>query len=129
MFLLSLKNQKPLLFENQRKNMSNLRTLCRTQTVFSFINCRHQFRFRASFWNPNCKPYLQSPWLYSTWLSSSGNSIRPMPRFRLNQKRTAAKATNWDQQKTPYETLGNFQFQVCSFLGKLGKINLVAKNW
>ncbi|PNY12652.1 chaperone dnaJ-domain containing protein [Trifolium pratense] len=28
-----------------------------------------------------------------------------MPRFRLNQKRTVAKATNWDQPKSPYETL------------------------
>ncbi|XP_045803319.1 pre-mRNA-splicing factor cwf23 isoform X1 [Trifolium pratense] len=86
--------------------MSNLRTLCKPQTVFSFINCRHQFRFRASFSNPNCKPnlQLQSPWLYSTWLVSSDLS-RPMPRFRLNQKRTVAKATNWDQPKSPYETL------------------------
>ncbi|CAI8597468.1 unnamed protein product [Vicia faba] len=84
--------------------MSNLRTLCRTQTVFSFINCTHQFRFRASFWNPNCKPLLQSPWFYSTWLVSS-DSTTPMPRFRLNQKRTVAKATNWGQQKSPYETL------------------------
>ncbi|CAL5202901.1 unnamed protein product [Lathyrus oleraceus] len=84
--------------------MSNLRTLCKPHTVFSFINCRHQFRFRASFWNPNSKPLLQSSWLFSTWLVTSGSS-RPMPRFRLNQKRTVAKAINWDQQKTPYETL------------------------
>ncbi|XP_004515654.1 uncharacterized protein [Cicer arietinum] len=84
--------------------MSNLRTLCRTHTVFSFINCRHQFRLRASFWNPNSKPLLQSSLLYSTWLVSSGSS-RPMARFRLNQKRTVTKASNWDEQKSPYETL------------------------
>jgi len=112
-------NQKPLLFENQSKNLSNLRTICRTQTMFSFINCRHQFRFRASFWNPNCKPYLQSRWLYSTWLGSSGNSSRPVPQFRLNQKRTVVKAMNWDPKKNP----------IWNSLEKLGKINLTTKNW
>ncbi|KAG5050543.1 hypothetical protein AAZX31_04G234800 [Glycine max] len=80
--------------------MSNLRTLCRPQTVFSFITCRHQFRSRVSFRNPNCKPRLPSPFLYSTigsWVSN--------PWFRVNQRRTVAKATNWAEQKSPYETL------------------------
>ncbi|KAK7410559.1 hypothetical protein VNO78_01428 [Psophocarpus tetragonolobus] len=80
--------------------MGNLRTLCRPQTVFSFISCRHQFRARASFRIPSSKPRLQSPFLYSTISSRSSN-----PWFRVNQRRTVAKATNWAEQKSPYETL------------------------
>jgi len=95
-------------FKNQRETMSNLRTLCRPQTVFSFISCRHQFRSRVSFPNPNCKFRLPSPSLYST-IGSWGSN----PWFRVNQRRTVAKASNWAEQKSPYETLGNFYFQVC----------------
>lgn len=95
-------------FKNQRETMSNLRTLCRPQTVFSFISCRHQFRTRVSFRNPNCKPRLPSPSLYST-IGSWGSN----PWFHVNQRRTVAKASNWAEQKSPYETLGNFYFQVC----------------
>ncbi|KAH1245292.1 hypothetical protein GmHk_06G015659 [Glycine max] len=80
--------------------MSNLRTLCRPQTVFSFISFQHQFRSRVSFRNPNCKPRLPSPFLYSTIASRGSN-----PWFRVNQRRTVAKATNWAEQKSPYETL------------------------
>ncbi|KHN09154.1 uncharacterized protein LOC114415358 [Glycine soja] len=80
--------------------MSNLRTLCRPQTVFSFISFQHQFRSRVSFRNPNCKPRLSSPFLYSTIASRGSN-----PWFRVNQRRTVAKATNWAEQKSPYETL------------------------
>ncbi|KAK8465215.1 hypothetical protein PHAVU_009G026800 [Phaseolus vulgaris] len=80
--------------------MSNLRTLCRPQTVFSFISCRHQFRSRVLFPNPNCKSRLTSPFLYST-IGSWGSN----PWFRVNQRRTVAKASNWAEQKSPYETL------------------------
>ncbi|TKY74334.1 Chaperone protein DnaJ [Spatholobus suberectus] len=80
--------------------MSNLRTLCRPQTVFSFISCRHQFRSRVSFRNPNCKPRLPSPSLYST-IGTWGSN----PWFRVNQRRAVAKASNWAEQKSPYETL------------------------
>ena len=80
--------------------MSNLRTLCRPQTVFSFISCRHQFRSRVLFPNPNCKSRLTSPFLYST-IGSWGSN----PWFRVNQRRTVAKASNWAAQKSPYDTL------------------------
>ncbi|KAK7351158.1 hypothetical protein VNO77_10397 [Canavalia gladiata] len=80
--------------------MSNLRTLCRPQTVFSFISCGHQFRSRASFRNPNFKPRLSSPSLCPT-IGSSGSN----PWFRVNQRRTVAKASNWAEHKSPYETL------------------------
>ncbi|KAK7282776.1 hypothetical protein RIF29_11817 [Crotalaria pallida] len=81
--------------------MSNLRTLCRPHTVFTFIGCRHQFRTRASFRNPNLRTRLPSPSLYSTWLVSN----RTEPWFRVNQRRTVAKASNWAEEKSPYETL------------------------
>ncbi|KAJ1406795.1 hypothetical protein SESBI_24767 [Sesbania bispinosa] len=102
----------PNRFENHRETMSNLRTLCRPHTVFSFISCRHQFRFRASFRNPNCKPRLPSPSLYSTWLGSNCT----VPWFRVNQRRTVAKASSWDEQKSPYETLGKEDNRYGNFL-------------
>ncbi|XP_019417201.1 PREDICTED: uncharacterized protein LOC109328266 [Lupinus angustifolius] len=81
--------------------MSNLRTLCKPHTLFSFISCRNQFQLRASFRNPNLKTRLSPPSLYSTWLDSN----RTEPWFRVNQRRTVAKASNWAEQKSPYETL------------------------
>lgn len=88
--------------------MSNLRTLCRPHTVLSsFISCRNQFRTTSSFRNPNCKSLLPLPSLYSSRLESWGSS-RTEPWFRVNQRRTVANASNWDEQKSPYETLGKF---------------------
>ncbi|KAI4307339.1 hypothetical protein L6164_030539 [Bauhinia variegata] len=84
--------------------MSNLRTLCRPHTVFSFISCRHQFQFRASFRNPNCKSRLPPLSLYSTWFDSSCSS-RTEHWFRVNQRRTVVRASNWTEEKSPYETL------------------------
>ncbi|KAJ7959068.1 Chaperone protein DnaJ [Quillaja saponaria] len=79
--------------------MSNLRTICRPHTVFSsLLCCRHQFR------NPNYKPRLSSPSLLSTWVDSSSSSRNEL-WFRVNQRRTVVKATNWTEQKSPYQTL------------------------
>ncbi|KAF7829892.1 Chaperone protein dnaJ [Senna tora] len=89
---------------SQIRIMSNLRTLCRPHALFSFISCRHQLRFRASFRNPNCKSRLPSPSLSCTWFHSSG-SVRTDLWFRVNQRRTVTKASNWAEQKSPYETL------------------------
>ncbi|KAL4358799.1 hypothetical protein AHAS_Ahas08G0013500 [Arachis hypogaea] len=89
--------------------MSNLITLCRPHTLFfsSFITCRHQFQTRASsFRNPNCNSRFPSFSLYSSWLIDSWGSSRTGLWFRVNQRRTLAKASNWDEQQSPYETLG-----------------------
>lgn len=95
--------------------MSNLRTLYRPQTLFSFISCsRCHLRFRASFRNPNYKPRLPSPSLYSTWFDSSGSS-RAEFWVRVNQRRTVTRASNWAEQKSPYDTLGNY-FLNCTLL-------------
>lgn len=87
--------------------MSNLRTLCRPQPLFSFISCRQQFRSRASFRSPVCKSRLPSPVMDSLWLDSS-DSNRTELRFRRNQRRTVVRASTWSEQKSPYETLGNY---------------------
>ncbi|XP_034227397.1 chaperone protein dnaJ 20, chloroplastic isoform X2 [Prunus dulcis] len=81
--------------------MSNLRTICRPHTVFtSFMCCRHQARFssRVSFRNPNYNPRF-APVSDFARLNWSGSW------FRVNQRRTMVKASNWDQPKSPYETL------------------------
>lgn len=93
--------------------MSSLKTLCRPQPLFSFISCRQLFRSRASFRSPNCKPRSPSPSIYSTWLDPLGSS-RIEFGFRGSQRRTVVKASNWTEQKSPYETLGNY-FQIYFF--------------
>ncbi|XP_028771896.1 uncharacterized protein LOC114729107 isoform X2 [Neltuma alba] len=84
--------------------MSNLKTLCRPQPLFSFISCRQLFRARASFRSPNCKPRSPSASIYSTWLDPPVSS-RIEFGFRGSQRRTVVKASNWTEQKSPYETL------------------------
>ncbi|XP_065846866.1 ER-phagy receptor 1 [Euphorbia lathyris] len=82
--------------------MSSLRTICRPHTVFaSFKCCRHQprSRVRVSFRKPDSKFHLSSPSLSSPWIH--GNE----PWFRANQRRTAVRASNWRDQKSPYDTL------------------------
>ncbi|KAJ4701241.1 Chaperone protein DnaJ [Melia azedarach] len=79
----------------------NLRTICRPHMVFtSLINCRDQARslIRVSFRNPNDKPRL-SPWFGPRELN------RTESWFRVNQRRTVVSASNWADQKSPYETL------------------------
>ncbi|KAF4351886.1 hypothetical protein F8388_020447 [Cannabis sativa] len=82
---------------------SNLRTICRPHCFFfsvsTFIGCRHQFRSRVSFRNPNNNPP------YSLLPPSSASSIASKPWFRPNQRRTLVKVANWSDHKSPYETL------------------------
>ncbi|PON53061.1 Terminal organelle assembly protein [Parasponia andersonii] len=86
--------------------MSNLRTICRPHhgVVFfsSLICCRHQVRSRVSFRNPNHKPPYSPSSFFDSSSSSNGGTD---PWFRLHQRRTLVKATNWTDPKSPYETL------------------------
>ncbi|KAL5559217.1 hypothetical protein UlMin_035428 [Ulmus minor] len=86
--------------------MSNLRTIYRPHAVFfsTFICCRHQARSRVSFRNPNNKLPSSSSSFFSPLFDSSA-PIGAEPYFRANQRRTLAKAANWSDQKSPYETL------------------------
>ncbi|WCJ44557.1 Chaperone DnaJ-domain superfamily protein [Euphorbia peplus] len=74
--------------------MSSLRTICRPHIVFtSFMCCRHQprSRLRVSFRN-------NLPFSSPSRLSS--------PSFRVNQRRTAVRASsNWTHLNSPYDTL------------------------
>lgn len=94
--------------------MSNLRTTCRPYTVFSSIICcrqRQRARPRVSLPNPNYRPQFSSPWFDSLGLNSNGAE----PWFRVNQRRTMVHASNWSDQRSPYETLGiyfSFSFSV-----------------
>ncbi|KAJ0025388.1 hypothetical protein Pint_08269 [Pistacia integerrima] len=79
----------------------NLRTICRPQAVFtSLISYRDQACsvIRVSFRNPSYKPRL-SPWFGSRDLN------RTESWFRVTQRRTVVSASNWADQKSPYETL------------------------
>jgi hypothetical protein len=88
--------------------MSNLRTICRPHTVFfsSFVCCRERARVRVSFRNPNYKPRFSSPSSFAPWFESLGSNGTE-PWFRVSQRRTLVRASNWSDQKSPYDTLGN----------------------
>ncbi|KAE8679797.1 transcription factor TGA4 [Hibiscus syriacus] len=88
--------------------MSNLRTVCRPHMVFSSLMCSsrllhlHQARSRSrvSFRNPDFRSSS-----FSSWFHLSRNLSRKEPWFRVNQRRTAVRASNWSDQKSPYDTL------------------------
>ncbi|TYH89108.1 hypothetical protein ES332_D01G236100v1 [Gossypium tomentosum] len=88
--------------------MSNLRAVCRPHMVFTSLMCssRHHYlhqarsRTRVSFRNPDFRSSSFSPWLHL-----SRDLRRKEPWFRVNQRRTSVRASNWSDQKSPYETL------------------------
>uniref|UniRef100_A0A2P2J725 J domain-containing protein n=2 Tax=Rhizophora mucronata TaxID=61149 RepID=A0A2P2J725_RHIMU len=80
--------------------MSHLRTICRPHNLLSsIVCCRQQYRSRVRVSFRNGHQYAPPP-LSSPWLHSSGE-----PWFRLGQKRTVVRASNWANHKSPYETL------------------------
>lgn len=85
--------------------MSNLRTMCRPNTLFtSFICCRHCFgvrvksvlRVSTSFPYPS---YNHNSLLSSYFLSDKGRNRR------LNRRSYVVRATDWTEEKSPYEIL------------------------
>ncbi|XAR62208.1 hypothetical protein NMG60_11016877 [Bertholletia excelsa] len=92
--------------------MSNLRTICRPQTLFSSIasccrdrsRCRSRSIVRFQIQNLNSKPSLSSASVFSAWIDSS-DVPKYEPWMRLNQRRTVVRASNWTDAKSPYETL------------------------
>uniref|UniRef100_A0A5B7AFT8 J domain-containing protein n=1 Tax=Davidia involucrata TaxID=16924 RepID=A0A5B7AFT8_DAVIN len=89
--------------------MSSLRTICRPNTVLSsIICCRDRDRsrpvIRVSVRNPNSKPRLSSNSVFSPWFESL-DCGRVEPWARLSQRRTMVRASNWTDEKSPYETL------------------------
>ncbi|XP_015887673.2 uncharacterized J domain-containing protein C4H3.01 isoform X1 [Ziziphus jujuba] len=86
--------------------MSNLRSICRPHTVFlsSLICCRNQAYSRVSFRKSDYKSRLPPLPFFSHRFDSLG-SKGTESWFRVNQRRTLVRASNWTDQKSPYETL------------------------
>ncbi|KAL0557505.1 hypothetical protein IC582_006049 [Cucumis melo] len=84
--------------------MSNLRTVCRPHAMFSSFIFSSGFRSipTVSFWNPNNKRRFS---LFSHTFNSSPCFCPTQNWFRINQRRTLAMASNWANEKSPYETL------------------------
>ncbi|KAM7516782.1 hypothetical protein LguiA_006365 [Lonicera macranthoides] len=96
--------------------MSNLRTICRPHTLFfssiATCCCRDRARFRSrstvrvSFRNPNSKPGVS---VFSPLLGFDSSEMIPRvvdPWGRSNHhRRTLVRAANWQDTKSPYETL------------------------
>lgn len=92
--------------------MSNLRAICRPHTVFSSIVCcsRHQSRslFRVSIKNVAFRNRVSN----SSWFRSKEDSNL---WFRLNQRKTLVRASNWSEEKSPYDTLGKLLLLIGEF--------------
>jgi len=91
--------------------MSNLRAICRPYSVFSSIVCcsRHQSRslFRVSIKNVAFRNQSSN----SSWFRSKNSNLW----FRLNQRKTLVRASNWSQEKSPYDTLGKLLLPIREF--------------
>ncbi|RWW27516.1 hypothetical protein BHE74_00014795 [Ensete ventricosum] len=88
--------------------MSSLRVISRPYVVISSIYCcrgHGRLRFALSARNPNLPisppSYTSSPFVLD-------DSPRMGPASRANSRRTLTRVSNWNSQKSPYETLGNF---------------------
>ncbi|KAF3445745.1 hypothetical protein FNV43_RR10922 [Rhamnella rubrinervis] len=67
-------------------------------------NCLHQARSRVSFRNSDYKSRLSPTSFFSSRYDSLG-SKGTESWFRVHQRRTLVRATDWSDQKSPYETL------------------------
>lgn len=89
--------------------MSNLRSICRPQAVYFSITCccrdlLVKSAIRVSIRNPNSAPRLTRPSVLQSWYHNS--RIEKLD-YRLNQQRkmVTTSAYNWNDSKSPYETL------------------------
>lgn len=89
--------------------MSNLRSICRPQAVYFSITCccrdlLVKSAIRVSIRNPNSAPRLTRPSVVQSWYHNS--RIEKLD-YRLNQQRkmVTTSAYNWNDSKSPYETL------------------------
>uniref|UniRef100_A0A1J3FXM0 Chaperone protein DnaJ n=1 Tax=Noccaea caerulescens TaxID=107243 RepID=A0A1J3FXM0_NOCCA len=83
--------------------MSNLRAICRPHTVFSAIVCcsRNQTRsiVKVSIKNAGFRTRVSN--LYPSSFRSKDSSLW----FRVSQRKTLVRASNWSEEKSPYDTL------------------------
>ncbi|XP_075516765.1 uncharacterized protein LOC142551418 [Primulina tabacum] len=89
--------------------MSNLRAVCRPQVVFSSMTCCCRLITRVTSIESssnNFRVRLYSP-VFAVWFDRLGQQRKNGPRMRLNQHRrmVATRASDWTDDKSPYETL------------------------
>ncbi|KNA08894.1 hypothetical protein SOVF_158520 [Spinacia oleracea] len=86
--------------------MSHLRSICRTNAVYSsFVCCcRARVRYLSSESSrvPFSKPNLSS---FPSLSSDSPELVRGEPWLRLNHRRYVTRASNWTGEKSPYDVL------------------------
>ncbi|XP_073282512.1 uncharacterized protein [Primulina huaijiensis] len=90
--------------------MSNLRAICRLQVVFSSMTCCCRSITRvSSIESPSSNNFRLRPYspVFSVWFDRLGEQRKNGPRVRLNHQRrmVASRASNWADDKSPYETL------------------------
>ncbi|XP_019236433.1 PREDICTED: uncharacterized protein LOC109216703 isoform X3 [Nicotiana attenuata] len=91
--------------------MSNLRSICRPQAVYFSITCccrdlLGKSAVRVSIRSPNSAPQWMKPSVLQSSLYSTSRRIETWD-YRLNQQRktVTTSAYNWNDSKSPYETL------------------------
>ncbi|XP_009780691.1 uncharacterized protein LOC107821981 [Nicotiana tabacum] len=91
--------------------MSNLRSICRPQAVYFSITCccrdlLGKSAVRVSTRSPNSAPQWMKPSVLQSSLYSTSRRIETWD-YRLNQQRktVTTSAYNWNDSKSPYETL------------------------
>lgn len=100
--------------------MSNLRAICRPHTVFTSIVCCNRHQTRSIYWvsikKVGFRTRVSNSSSSSSWFRSKDSNLW----FRLNQRKTLVRASNWSEEKSPYDTLGknnlgfSYQFGNCS---------------
>ncbi|KAK6773224.1 hypothetical protein RDI58_028462 [Solanum bulbocastanum] len=90
--------------------MSNLRSICRPQVVyFSITSCCRDLlgksAVRVSTWNPNSVPRWTKPPVLQSWYHTSSRIETLYHRLNQQRKMVTTSAYNWNDSKSPYETL------------------------
>ncbi|KAL7127796.1 hypothetical protein ABFS83_14G275200 [Erythranthe nasuta] len=90
--------------------MTNLRAICRPQTVFSSVAfCYRSMAWVSSIESPSYswRPPSTSSSGFAVCYDKLGERSKYEPRVRLNRQRrmVATRASNWTDSKSPYETL------------------------
>ncbi|KAK4354660.1 hypothetical protein RND71_026854 [Anisodus tanguticus] len=91
--------------------MSNLRSICRPQTVYFSITCccrdlLVKSAIRVSIRNPNSAPRWLKPSVLQSWYHNSRRIEKWDGRLNNQQRKMVTTcAYNWNDSKSPYETL------------------------
>lgn len=101
---------------NQKsKIMSNLRSICRPQVVYFSITCccrdlLGKSAVRVSNWNLSSVSRWTKPPVLQSWYHTSSRMETWDHRLNQQRKMVTTSAYNWNDSKSPYETLGMFEY-------------------